>query len=195
MPIIICPGIHETQLTADFLTNLQLDDDILVLPTQHCLPYASWEIYRWLEKRVSLDREGLCSESNSDTASSPCKPRQLLFIAFSAGVVGSIGAAIAWQIKGGNIKGLIAIDGWGVPLIANFPIYRLSHDYFTHWSSAVLGGGEHGFYCDPPIAHLDLWRSPHTAWGWKIDSNCSKVRCSAASYIKQTILMVCKLPE
>jgi hypothetical protein len=171
MQVIICPGIHATQLTADFLANLQLDADFLVLPTQQYLPYSPWDIYRWLEEKISLDR-------------------QLFFIAFSAGVVGSIGTAIAWQIGGGNVKGLIAIDGWGVPLIANFPIYRLSHDYFTHWSSALLGGGENGFYCDPPIAHLDLWRSPHTAWGWKIDTNCSKFRCSAASYVKQTILMV-----
>jgi hypothetical protein len=171
MPVIICPGIHATQLTEDFLTNLQLDADILVLPTQQYLPYAPWDIYRWLEEKVSLDR-------------------RLLFIAFSAGVVGTIGAAIAWQIKGGNVKGLIAIDGWGVPLIANFPVYRLSHDYFTHWSSAVLSGGKNGFYCDPPVKHLDLWRSPHTAWGWKVEHDGLKTRLSAASYLKQTILMI-----
>lgn len=67
---------------------------------------------------------------------------------------------------GGQIKALIALDGWGVPLGGNFPIYRLSHDSFTHWSSALLGGGTESFYADPPVEHLELWRSPQTTKGW-----------------------------
>ncbi len=129
MKIIICPGIHSQRLTDSFTANLKIDTDLLVLPTQQYLPYGSWDIYRWLERQ-------LCSLN---------KAEPLLFITFSAGVVGGMGAAIAWQIGGGNIRGLIAIDGWGVPIIANFPIYRLSHDYFTHWSSAILGAGEPKF--------------------------------------------------
>ena len=57
------------------------------------------------------------------------------------------------------MKALIAFDGWGVPLVGNFPIYRISHDQFTHWSSELLGKGDKSFYADPPVEHLDLWRS------------------------------------
>lgn len=89
-----------------------------------------------------------------------------MLICFSAGVVGGIGAAWAWQQSGGKIKALIALDGWGVPLYGNFPIHRLSRDRFTHWSSQLLGAGADSFYADPPVEHLDLWRSPHTAQGW-----------------------------
>jgi len=51
----------------------------------------------------------------------------------------------------------------GVPLVGNFPIHRLSHDYFTHWSSAVLGSGNDSFYADPPVEHLEM----------AITANCS----------------------
>ena len=51
-----------------------------------------------------------------------------MFIAFSAGVVAAVTAAMQWQGEGGKIKGLIAFDGWGVPLLGDFPVYRVSHD-------------------------------------------------------------------
>jgi hypothetical protein len=172
MKIIICPGIHPQKLTDNFVANLEIDADFLVLPTQEYLPYSAWDIYRWLEKQLS--------DPSQIT-------ENLLFIAFSAGVVGGLGAAIAWQMKVGNIRGFFAIDGWGVPLVANFPLYRLSHDYFTHWSSAMLGRLKHSFYCDPPVEHLDLWRSPDTAWGWYVVDNSFKIRCSAATYLQNTI--------
>lgn len=92
----------------------------------------------------------------------------LIFLSFSAGVVGAIGAAWGWQRLGGNVKAFIAVDGWGVPLGGNFPIHRLSHDAFTHWSSALLGSGEDSFYADPTVKHLELWRSPQTARGWRV---------------------------
>ncbi|NJK53546.1 MAG: hypothetical protein HC936_13370 [Leptolyngbyaceae cyanobacterium SU_3_3] len=57
------------------------------------------------------------------------------------------------------------MDGWGVPLGGDFPIYRVSHDRFTHWSSAWWVAGLDSFYADPAVAHLDLWRSPQTVQG------------------------------
>ncbi len=90
----------------------------------------------------------------------------LVFISFSAGVAGAIGAAWGWQVLGGTVKALIAFDGWGVPLYGNFPIHRVSHDDFTHWSSALLGAGEDSFYADPAITHLDLWGKPDICQGW-----------------------------
>jgi hypothetical protein len=67
---------------------------------------------------------------------------------------------------GGTVKAFLAFDGWGVPLYGNFPIHRISHDYFTHWSSALLGGGEDSFYAEPAVEHLDLWRKPNVCKGW-----------------------------
>ncbi|TAE54319.1 MAG: hypothetical protein EAZ88_09445 [Oscillatoriales cyanobacterium] len=68
-----------------------------------------------------------------------------------------------------------SLVGWGVPLGGNFPIHRISHDSFTHWSSAILGGGEDSFYADRPVEHLDLWRSPQTAQGWQISQTADRI--------------------
>lgn len=173
MKVIICPGVHSFELTDSFLLNVaeatKSDIQWLVLPTDKHLPYDPIEVYRWLNQTELGTNE-------------------LLFITFSAGVVGGIGAAIAMESRGFKIKGFIAIDGWGVPLWGKFPIYRLSHDYFTHWSSAILGTARESFYCDPPVEHLELWRSPLTCPGW-IVSNTSKtkIHCSAKNYLQQII--------
>ena len=89
-------------------------------------------------------------------------------IAFSAGVVGAIAAAQYWHHRGIAISHFIAIDGWGVPLAAEFPIYRISHDHFTHWSSALLGAGQVNFYADPAVDHLDLWQTPDQTLGYVV---------------------------
>ena len=108
-----------------------------------------------------------------------------MIIAFSAGVVAGFTAACQWQQQGGTIKGLIAFDGWGVPLLGDFPIYRVSHDEFTHYSSAILGTGNISFYADPAVDHLDLWRSPHQVRGWMIDTtNLNKTAFSCLSLMK-----------
>lgn len=91
----------------------------------------------------------------------------LLIWAFSAGCVGAIGLAHYWHRYRGKILGFFAFDGWGVPLAAPFPIYRLSHDRFTHVTSQWLGAGAVGFYADPPIPHLQLWSQPITTQGWQ----------------------------
>ncbi len=175
MNLIICPGIHSPQLTRSFVLDLQSDrlmsECLLILPTEKYPPYSAIDIYRWLKQ----------------SHPSPKNAPALTFIAFSAGVVGGIGAALAWQLQGGKIKAFMALDGWGVPLVANFPLYRLSHDFFTHWSSAILGGGNESFYCDPPVEHLQLWRSPEQCWGWQVTSSGLKTRCSAAQYLRHLL--------
>jgi hypothetical protein len=157
MNIIICPGIHEIELTHSFVKglfnpNVERGDqqllNILVVPEEGILTLSAWHILRFLGEHLGNKLE------------SP-----VIFIGFSAGVVGAIAAATTWQLQGGNVKALIAIDGWGVPLWGNFPIHRLSHDYFTHWSSAILGIGEDNFYADPPVDHLSMWRSPQKVQG------------------------------
>ncbi|MEG3435496.1 hypothetical protein V0288_00035 [Pannus brasiliensis CCIBt3594] len=99
-----------------------------------------------------------------DRVPSPEEP--LIAIGFSAGVVTAMANATLWRAFGGKVEALFALDGWGVPLVGNFPIYRLSHDYFTHWSSLFLGGGAENFYADPPADHLTLWSDPDRVAGW-----------------------------
>jgi hypothetical protein len=106
----------------------------------------------------------------------------LLFICFSAGVVGGLGAARLWQRQGGNVRALIAFDGWGVWMDALFPIHRLSHDGWTHESSGWFASQHTSFYADPAVDHLELWRSPHTTWGWQVTAN-QKTRTTAADFL------------
>lgn len=150
MTLLICPGIHDPHLTQGLLDDLgrSLPAPLIVPADQP--PYSAAHGWDFLMR------------SQPDLAS------PLTVLAFSAGVVGAIGVAWAWYARGYPLRQLIAVDGWGVPLYAPFPIYRVSHDAFTHWSSCPLGGTTQGFYADPPVAHLDLWRSPHTAQGWAV---------------------------
>lgn len=163
MILVICPGIHDTALTEAFLREMRSiasgDEwsQPLVFPTARYPAYSSPHVLNFLMQQPG--------------GSHPAVASPLMFIGFSAGVVGAIGAAWAWQLGGGAVQGVIAIDGWGVPLYGNFPIHRLSHDRFTYWSSALLGAGQSGFYADPIVDHLDLWRSPHTVEGWWRSSN------------------------
>lgn len=166
MNIVICPGIHSSELTRRFIADLQLSHTPLIFPAEKFPSYSPLHILKFL----------------SDT--NPIEP--LLLVAFSAGVVGAIGAARLWQKQGGSIKALIALDGWGVPLDGNFPIHRVSHDRFTAWSSALLDGvHSDSFYADPAVDHLTLWRSPQTVQGQWIPAhkNSRSTSTTAASFI------------
>jgi hypothetical protein len=174
----ICPGIHNPQLTEDFRESLARELSILsrplILPTDTYPPFSPWHVLQFLQEK--LDR----SQQHS-----------LIFISFSAGVVGAIGAAWLWQQLGNTVKAFIAIDGWGVPLTGRFPIHRLSHDKFTHWSSALLGKGQESFYAEPPTGHLTLWRSPDQVTGWLIaptsDGNEQKLPTTAAAFLAELL--------
>ena len=172
MPIIICPGVHSPKLTDCFIANIskRIEADYLIVPTAEYPPYSAIAIYRWLELQQLS------------------KTLPLSFIAFSAGVVGGIGAAITWQLRGGRVSSFIAFDGWGMPLVANFPIRRVSHDRFTHWSSGLLGAGELGFYADPEVDHLELWRSPEACWGWQIVSPGCQTRDTLLNYLTNVLI-------
>lgn len=181
MSILICPGIHDPALTQGFLeglgslfshvSNSLSSDKLLIFPAQDYPVLSAFHIVQFLHERLG----------------SPQETSPVVFISFSAGVVGSIGAAWGWQMLGGKVKAFIALDGWLVPLFGNFPLYRLSHDFFTYWSSAVLGSGEDSFYADPPVEHLELWRSPQTVQGWRVHSSVGKsiprTRLTAAQFL------------
>jgi hypothetical protein len=172
MQVVVCPGVHEPQLTAFFIKELALVGDIntsswLIFPTDRYPAYSAPDILHWMHQQ--LKQTGLQTP--------------IAIIAFSAGVVGAIAAAHGWQAIGGTIQAFIALDGWGVPLWGDFPVHRLSHDHFTHWSSALLGAGESSFYADPAVAHLQLWRSPHLVQGWQQSGHTPPTRAIAASFI------------
>jgi hypothetical protein len=160
--IIICPGIHEPALTENFISGgLEIYSqsqenpvNILKVPNDGFSALSGFHILQLLSDRLR------------HRFKSP-----VIFISFSAGVIGAIAAAYSWQIYGGNIKAFIAIDGWGVPLLGSFPIHRMSHDYVTHWSSKILGSGQDNFYADPAVEHLSMWRSPQTIQGRWVDSS------------------------
>lgn len=186
MGVVICPGVHDRQLTQQFIQGVRgvsgglalPSESLWVFPAERYPAYSGWHVLRFLHERVR------CEQSNEpDPDGRMSIP--LVLIGFSAGVVGAISAALAWQGLGGTINAVLAIDGWGVPLVGGFPVHRLSHDSFTHWSSALLGAGEDSFYADPGVAHLDLWRSPQTADGWWLTPNAAKppIALSAASFI------------
>ncbi|GET35475.1 hypothetical protein [Microseira wollei] len=172
MKLIICPGIHPPELTESFVAGLGLgkicqSEDILIVPGKDYPVYSGFHILQFVCDRLR-DRTPTCP---------------LVFISFSAGVVGAIAAAAAWRRMGGSVKAFIALDGWGVPLFGDFPIYRVSHDEFTHWSSALLGSGEESFYASPGVGHLDLWRAPQTVRGWWVKREGERELSTAAEFL------------
>jgi hypothetical protein len=153
--VVVCAGFQDTQQTECFLQSLQtvmpaISSQWLIFPSDRDPPYSGWHVLQFLQTQLP-DRS--CTSAIS-------------FIGFSAGTIAAISAAHGWQCQGGTVQRVIALDGWGVPLWGDFPIHRLSHDFFTHWSSALLGTGQDSFYADPSVTHLELWRSPHTVHGW-----------------------------
>lgn len=153
---IICGGFNSALLTANFYDYLitishNIDEDNSVIfkldRTQKIFPYDGINIYEKLSKKyqnLSL--------------------YNLTFIAFSAGVIGAIIAGNLWQKYGGKVNKLLAFDGWGIPLISDFPCYRISHDYITHLS--YFGGEKNAFYCYPSVSHQQLWQNPQNIKGW-----------------------------
>lgn len=196
MNILICPGIHPFALTQSFVqglelllsnnSNLNITENIRIFPAQKYETLSALHIIEFSQECFGKPQNAL----------------PLVVMGFSAGNVGAIGAAWGWQMLGGRVKALIAIDAWGVPLVGNFPIHRLSHDRFTHDTSLSLphtvsallnfGGSlenpraqEESFYAQPAVDHLEMWRSPATVTGWIVNSD-AKVRSrylSAAEFL------------
>ena len=181
--VVICPGMHDSQMTQDFLEELQCGEiadlsscwtsNVLIFPVQDYPAYSAMHILGFLQRHTE-------------------QTTPVIFISFSAGVVGAIGAAWWWEMLGGKVKAFLAFDGWGVPLYGNFPVHRVSHDHFTHWSSALLGAGEDSFYADPAVEHLDLWRSPESCHGWWIHGTVAgkpvgRTYTSAAQFVQQLL--------
>lgn len=175
---VICPGFHPPHFTAQFLDRLGVDwgdNGLLVFPAA-------------LSSPLSLPALGEFLQANLGARHST----PLIFIGFSAGVVAAMVGAYRWQQSGGQVRGLIAIDGWGVGRVGNFPFYRISHDRFTHWSSGLLGAGDGGFYADPPVEHLDLWRFPHQTWGWWLETGLVGLKTASPMMASEAIFAILK---
>ena len=173
---VICGGIHHPQLTENFVSAfcqviaIRSREQICIIPTQEIPPHDGLNIYNFLIHKYG--------QPNTNVP--------LIFISFSAGVVGCIGAATLWQNRGGTVKCFFALDGWGVPLWANFPCYRLSHDYFTHVTSQLLGGAKDSFFADPPVPHLNLWRSSTVVQGYWQKKN-GREKITAINFIEKIL--------
>lgn len=199
MSVVICPGIHDPNLTMEFLAGLKL-----ILPDRSKLSLSKNILIFSDRTGEKFAPQGITStllpcltptslsafhilQFLADALGKPPTAAPVVFIGFSAGVVGTIAAAWGWQLLGGKVKAAIALDGWGVPLFGNFPCHRLSHDFFTHWSSSLLGSGEDSFYADPSVAHLTIWRSPQTVTGWWIQPHqvpsSTQARLTAAEFL------------
>jgi hypothetical protein len=190
MSVIICPGVHSPELTQEFLegigTSLDLQQ-VRIFPAEYLPPYSPLHILNFLgvSQFDPVDPEGHGLQLQHCTWKPFWKP--LLLIGFSAGVVGAMGAAQVFQSMGGQVKALIALDGWGVPLAGNFPIHRISHDRFTDWSSPLWGRNDSSFYADPAVAHLELWRSPQTAQGYAVEGD-KRYPTTAAQFLQRLLI-------
>ena len=184
MIVVICPGIHPPELTDGFVAALekaiatqdsegiaQQAVDSSALPNAGeaaSQSSAGRELQLWMLPSgiapygPDLIRSHVL-ERWQQAELPPSYPTA--WIGFSAGVVGAVVTARRWQREGGLVKGLIAVDGWGVPLGDRCPRFRLGHDRFTAQSCEWLGASDGFFYCDPALGHLDLWRSPQQSWG------------------------------
>lgn len=180
MRIVICPGIHSPDLTAQLIQALpQQLASALIFPADQPV-YSGVHVLAFLQQQLSIETQSDLTDNQNGSCRQAIQT-PILLIGFSAGVVGAITAAHRWQTLGGQVVALIAVDGWGVPLVGSFPIHRLSHDHFTHWSSALLGAGQESFYADPAIDHLSLWGAPQLVQGW---SSQSAAKLTAAQFLE-----------
>jgi len=146
--VLFLPGEHSPELTEDLLASFELDS---YLVCEVWASYSAREQLKFIQKHHTI-----------------LKPK-IVIVAFSAGAVGASEIANTLQKWGHQVEAMILVDAWGVPLIGDFHKYRLSHDYFTHWSSHLLGGGDYSFYADPGVDHLKMWQSSRQVSGYLVE--------------------------
>lgn len=177
LPVIVGPGFHAAELTEQMLRSLPAFTCPYVV---RALPADPLGAFYWLTETLGSPQDRLSN------------PLPLVAIGFSAGVVGLAGALTLWQQQGGKVARFFALDGWGVPVIG-LPVCRLSHDFFTHWSTLPLGTGKVNFYADPPVDHLQLWGDSERVQGWQISDwplagfSGRKMPITAAEFLRQQI--------
>lgn len=152
--LLICPGFHRTEITQRLVQGLKT---LPALSKLSLLSYPAEAVPGAVLSGYGV-REFLLTQLDWPTQNISQMPVQpVFFLAFSAGCLGAIAAAHHWHYLGGTVGAFFAVDGWGVPLAAPFPVHRISHDRFTHDTSALLGSDHIDFYADPAVPHLTLW--------------------------------------
>jgi hypothetical protein len=182
MPVVIAPGFHARSLTQQFVRSLPPFVQPHVIDVFPANPIA---VFHWLMRTFGSP------QPNPSQASRHHQPQpSLVAIGFSAGVVGLAGALSQWQQQGGSVARFFAMDGWGVPIVG-LPVCRLSHDYFTHWSSLLLGGQEINFYADPPVAHLEMWGAAEQVMGQQATGwiAASEELMTAADFLRRQLTL------
>ena len=169
--MIVGPGFHDRALTDRFVRSLPPFVTPYVVDAFPADPIA---VFRWLTQRFA----------SPQSASENAAPTTLIAIGFSAGVVGLTGALTLWRQQG-RVARFFAVDGWGVPTVG-LPVCRLSHDYFTHWSSLPLGVGQVSFYADPPVAHLEMWGSVGQVKGQQVSAS-GEESMTAAEFLRRQL--------
>ncbi|MGF1567803.1 MAG: hypothetical protein ACFCVD_07000 [Nodosilinea sp.] len=179
--LVVCGGLHPASYSGQILTILAQDHHlgqlrVLVFspPPPPIAVLSAHALRRWLETALA--------PTQAATGTYP----KLIFWAFSAGCVGATALVEYWRRYRGQVLALFLVDGWGVPGITGVPIHRLSHDRFTHATSAWLGAENLSFYAHPAVPHLQLWQQPQLARGWAIGPSGSKIsrsNLSAAEFL------------
>jgi hypothetical protein len=166
--LLVIPGVVPQEATERFVQQLNIAG-VCCVPAG-IAPYSP----------MDLDRFTRTQDLDSD----------LVVIAYSAGCVGALGWIPLWRRQRKTVKALIAIDGWPVPFWGKFPIYRVSHDLYTHRTTLRLGAGLEQFYCDPAVEHRNLWTYPEASWGvWVKQNNKQKeiYRATALDFLQNII--------
>lgn len=176
MPVIVGPGFHDRALTDRFVRSLPPFVRPCVVDAFPANPIA---VFHWLTQIFEAP------QSAPQSTNKNAVPTALVAIGFSAGVVGLTGALTLWQQRGGQVACFFAIDGWGVPIVG-LPVCRLSHDYFTHWSSLPLGARQGNFYADPPVEHLEMWGSAERVKGQQVSTSGEEFM-TAAEFLQRQL--------
>lgn len=165
MQILICPGYHSSELTHSFVQSLR---GVLTPERLWVLPIWASPALPWLLTAGSL----------------PQQDWPLHIIAFSAGVVAAYPFALVWQGMGGTVR-MIAVDGWGMPLVGLLSVYRMSHDRWTHRTTYCPSSAESRgyFYAHPAVDHLSMWRSPQLIGGLGTTRTMSAHSMTALEFI------------
>lgn len=155
-PLVICPGFHPHCWT-----------DYLIAALSPALAVAGPQQRPWqlLRSPTILNGAVLRQYLQEHLGPPGNTSAQPIFLGFSAGCVSAATLARYWRDQGQGAT-LLCVDGWGVPLDAAATSYRLSHDRFTHQTSAWLGAGKEAFYADPPVPHGLMWQQPQRVLGW-----------------------------
>ncbi len=179
LPVVIVGGFHDEALTAQFARSLPSFVHSYIADSAEVSPVDPLAVHHWLSETL---------KKSSIASSIP-----VVGIGFSAGVVGLAGALAIWNQQG-DVARLIAVDGWGVPVVG-LPVCRMSHDRFTHLSTLPLDifsdAGKVNFYADPSVEHLSLWGEPEAAQGWQVDrwelAEKAGMPKSAADFVRRVL--------